>query len=54
MRLSAWVGAAIVVGAACIAYRFLPARAERAAAGLDTEFDAEAARLGAVEDELLA
>jgi EmrB/QacA subfamily drug resistance transporter len=52
MRLAAWVGAVIVVGAAFVAYRFLPARAERAVLA-DPDLETEARRLASLDDGVL-
>jgi hypothetical protein len=49
MRLAAWVGTVIVIGAAFVAYRFLPARAERAERD-DAELEAEARRLASLDE----
>ena len=53
MQVAAWVGAAVVVCAAFIAYRFLPARAERVVRN-DPELELEARELAITDDGILA
>ena len=53
MQVAAWVGAAVVVCAAVIAYRFLPARAERVVRN-DPELEIEARELAITDDGILA
>ena len=53
MQVAAWAGAAVVVCAAIIAYRFLPARAERVVRN-DPELELEARELAITDDGILA
>jgi EmrB/QacA subfamily drug resistance transporter len=53
MQVAAWVGTGIVICAMVVAYRFLPARAERAVRA-DPELELEARELAIVDDGILA
>ena len=52
MQVAAWVGAVVVVGAAIVAYKFLPARAERAARR-DSALDTDVALAESLDDGML-
>ena len=52
MQVAAWVGAVVVVGAAIVAYKFLPARAARAASR-DSELDADVVLAESLDDGML-
>ena len=52
MQVAAWVGAVVVVGAAIVAYKFLPACAARAASR-DSELDADVVLAESLDDGML-